>query len=72
MIVMLFEQIAFFVSFDEFNMHQLCLHISIRMSKHMLSKSRRDVLKVAPIFATSVRKKRGRSITQTLIKVKNS
>ena len=39
MIVMLFEQIAFIGSLDELNMHQLCQHITTRISKHILLKS---------------------------------
>ena len=32
------EQIAFFGSFDEIKMHQLCYFITIGVSKHMQSK----------------------------------
>ena len=39
-------------------MHQLCSHITNRMSKHMLSKICKGAPKVAPILATWARKKK--------------
>ena len=42
------KQIGFFGSFDKFKMYQLCLHFSIRIPNHMLSKNPKSAPKVAP------------------------
>ena len=56
--VMLVETNSFFGSFNDFETHQLCKLISIRMSKRILSKSCKGAPKVAPIFCDLGWKKR--------------